>query len=73
MARSSCTSWAKTNRASGRMAYVRTCGKSRADIVHGDRYWTYNVYRNGTWTKRGSAKTLRAAKAAATRAMNKKK
>lgn len=40
--------------------------------MQGGDYYTYNIYRNGKWVTRGSADTLKAAKAAATRKMKKR-
>jgi hypothetical protein len=46
---------------------VRHCDANRAEIISGGSYYTYNVYRGGKWADRDSAKTLKAAKAAASR------
>lgn len=65
----SCSKWRKEQRASGRTVHVRECGAGRAEIVSGDGYYTYNLYRGGQWSKRGSRKTLKAAKATASRSI----
>jgi len=63
----SCTPWKAQHRPSGAKVLVRACGANRAEIVGGDGYYTYNAYHNGKWIGRHSARTLKAAKTAATR------
>lgn len=66
----SCTPWKKEQRASGRTVHVRSCANgNRAEIVSGDGYYTYNLYKGGRWVKRSSGKTLKATKSAASRAL----
>lgn len=44
-----CTPWKKEQRASGRSVVVRRCvDGSSAEIVDGENYYTYNLYRNGS-------------------------
>jgi hypothetical protein len=63
-----CSAWTQERRPSGSAPHVLRChGGRRAEIVSGDGYYTYNLYRGGRWIVRGSAKTLRAAKSTAAR------
>lgn len=60
-----CGTWQKEHRSSGATYHVRSCGRKSAQILVGTT--TYNIKLDGREIKRGSAKTLRAAKAAASR------
>ena len=61
--------WTVQHASSGRQLHVCKRGRSRAVIVDGDGYYTYTLYHRGRFLKRGSAKTLRATKSAASRRM----
>ncbi len=62
-----CGDWRNEHRRSGATVHVRRCGVMSAEILLNTT--TYNVYRNGKYVTRGSARTVKGAKAAATHAM----
>lgn len=62
-----CSDWKKERRSSGATLHARTCGTMKATILLGTK--TYTITRNGKYVTKGSGKTLRSTKAAATRRM----
>jgi hypothetical protein len=65
-----CGAWKKEHRRSGATVHVRRCGATHAEILLNTS--TYNIYRNGKYVTRGSARTVKGAKAAATHAMRRR-
>jgi hypothetical protein len=70
----SCSLWIREHRPSGSAPWVRRCTfGDRAEIVSGGSYFTYNVYKDNTFVKRGSTKSLTAAKTAASRILGRRR